>query len=81
MYAHRAVLQRLFTLLFSRRYFSQMVAFKLLLRARLYKDLFFLHKAISSLVIQGALGFLLPLRLGMHSSTAVNSRSFQQAQF
>ena len=80
MYAQRAVLQRLFTELFSRRYFFQMVAL-LLLRARLYKDLFFLHKAISSLVIQGALGFLLPLRLGMHSSTAVNSRSFQQAQF
>ena len=80
MHADRAVLQRLFTELFSRRYFSQMVAM-LLLRARLYKDLFFLHKAISSLVIQGALGFLLPLRLGMHSSTAVNSRSFQQALF
>ena len=66
------MLQRLFTELFSRRYFSQMVAL-LLLRARLYKDLFFLRKAISSLVIQGALGFLLPLRLGMHSSTAVNT--------
>ena len=80
MYAHQAVLQRLFTELFSRWYFSQMVVF-LLLRARLYKDLSFLHKAISSLVIQGALGFLLPLRLGMRSSTAVNSRSFQQAHF
>ena len=79
MYAHQAVLQRLFTELFSRRYFSQMVVL-LLLRARLYKDLFFLHKAISSLVIQGALSFLLPLHLGMHSSTAVNSRSFQQAE-
>ena len=77
---YQTVLQRLFIELFSRRYFSQMVAL-LLLRARLYKDLFFLHKAISSLVIQGALGFLLPLRLGMHSSTAVNSRSFQQVQF
>ena len=77
---YRSVLQRLFIELFSRRYFSQMVAL-LLLRARLYEDLFFLHKAISSLVIQGALGFLLPLRIGMHSSTAVNSRSFQQVQF
>ena len=76
MYALRAVLQRFFTELFSRRYFSQMDAL-LLLRARLYKDLFFLHKAISSSVIQGALGCLLPLRLGMHSSTAVNRRSFQ----
>ena len=80
MYSNQAVMQRLFTELFSRRYFSQMVAL-LLLRARLYKDLFFLHKAISFLEIQRALGFLIPLRLGMHSSTAVNSRSFQQAQF
>ena len=80
MSAHRAVLQRLFTELFNRRYFSQMVVLSLL-RARLYKDPFFFYKAISSFVIQEALGFLLPLRSGMHSSAAVNSRSFQQAQF
>ena len=79
MYSNQAVMQRLFTELFSRRHFSQMVAL-LLLRARLYKDLFFLQ-AISFLVIQAALGFLLPLRLEMHSSTSVNSRSFKQAQF
>ena len=51
MYAHRAVLQCVFTELFTRWGFSQMVV--LLLLRGLYKDLSFLHKAISSLVIQG----------------------------
>ena len=52
MYAHRAVLQWVFTELFTRWCFSQMVV--LLLLRGLYKDLSFWHKAISSLVSQGA---------------------------
>ena len=51
MYAHRAVLQCIFAELFTRWCFSQMIV--LLLLRGLYKDLSFLHKAISSSVIQG----------------------------
>ena len=89
MYAHRAVLQCVFTELFTRWCFSQMVV--LLLLRGLYKDLSFLHKAISSLVIQGAhrrtgrgaSGNAAPPRKKSWATQIflVSKRKFRQSQF
>ncbi|CAH3134282.1 unnamed protein product [Porites lobata] len=79
IYVHRAKLHSLFTTLFSFLYFFQRAGL-LLFRALLYNNFFFLHNLIRSFVIQGALHFFLPRRTGMHSSIAVNKRSFQQDQ-
>ena len=88
MYAHRAVLQCVFAELFTRWCFSQMIV--LLLLRGLYKDLSFLHKAISSSVIQGvhrrtgrgARGECSPPpQLLGNSDFLVSRRKFGQSQF